>query len=153
MLRTERGYENPCIRQLSVFLRNRVGELGDLLRHLEKENLAVHAVSIADSIDFAVVRLIVNDTNAAAKALTEAGFAISEGNVLAVELPDDRTGLLQICRALIGGEINIYYAYTMIARPGGKGAMLVRVDDVETARDALSNRGFQILEEEDLRSL
>ncbi len=150
MLKTERGYGDPRLCQLSVYLQNRIGQLGDLLRHLEDERLAVHAFSIADSIDFAVVRLIVDRPKHAHEVLSSAGFTVTETRVLAVELPLEG-GLLTVCRVLLGGEINIHYAYPMLSRPCGRPVVLVRVDDFETAHQVLVKREFRMLDENDLK--
>src|SRR5687768_15106074 len=126
--RTERGYEDPSVTQLAVFLQNRVGALRDVLRRLEAAQVTVHALSVSDSVDYAVVRLIVDKCESAKTALRTNGFPVSENTLLAVELPDDRAGLLAVCQALIAAEINIHYAYPMFTRPRGRGVVLIHVD-------------------------
>ena len=68
-LETAQGYQDPCVRQIGIFLQNQVGELGDVLRHLQKESISVHAISVTDSVDFAVVRLIVDRVEDACEEL------------------------------------------------------------------------------------
>lgn len=150
MVQTERGYEDPSVRQLAIFLQNRVGELGDVLRHLEASHVRVHAVSVADSVDFAVVRLIVDHVDAAKKCLGEAKFSVSQSSLLAVEIPDEGDGLLAVCRSLIRAEINIHYAYPMLTRPRGRGAILIQADNLHMGADVLTRNGFRLLDEHDL---
>ena len=148
MLKTERGYEDPRVSQIAVFLRNRVGELGDVLRLLEKESLTVHALSVADAVDYAVVRLVVDAPDVAKQVLEAEGIAVTESRLLAVKLPDDRDAPLRLCRALLGAEVNIHYAYPMSTRAG---AMVLRVDDRATAIEALKKRDFELIDQGDLQ--
>lgn len=146
MMKTEHGYQDPSVTQIAVFLQNRVGELWDVLRHLDAAQVTVLAVSVADSVDYAIVRLIVDDLEAARLALRDAKFAITESTLLCVELPDERSGLMAVCRALIQAEINIHYAYPMLARPNGRCAVVVHLDSRPNAIDVLRRNGFTLLE-------
>ncbi|HIN79650.1 MAG TPA: acetolactate synthase [Planctomycetes bacterium] len=150
MIKTEREFSNPQIRQLGLFLDNRVGRLRDVLRFLSAEDVLVHALSIIDGADHAIVRLVVDRPDSAHKALVDAQFSIVETEVLVVEIPDDRTGLVMICRSLLRGEINIHYAYPMLTRPHGIGALVVHVDILQTAGDLLEEDGFKLLDSSDL---
>ncbi|MFQ5653588.1 MAG: acetolactate synthase [Planctomycetota bacterium] len=139
--------------QLAVLLRNNVGELADVLRHLERESVKLHAISITDSVDCAVVRLVVDRTETARQVLSKAGFASIESSLLAVEFPDEECGLLGICRALIQAEINIHYAYAMFSRPHGRAVVLVHVESPSTAAEVLRRRGFCLIDDEDIGDL
>src|SRR5438876_8711925 len=88
-LPTERGYDEQSVTQLAVFLSNRVGELREVLRKLHAAQVVVHALSIDESVDYAVLRVIVDKVEACKQALRAAGFAVSESTLMAVELPDD----------------------------------------------------------------
>lgn len=151
MVTVKRGRDDPGLRQLSLFLQNKVGELADVLRHLEAEAVRVHAIAIIDSVDHAVVRLVVDKTDKARQLFIECGTPFAEGLVLGVRLPDNRAALLELSRALIGAEINIHYIYSMVAKPGAGGAVLVHVDDMSTAVDAITRRGFDLVFESDLQ--
>lgn len=151
MVTVKRGYDDPGLRQLSIFLHNRVGELADLLRHFESERITVHGLSIADSVDFAVLRIVVDKVDAARRILRDCNLSCSDNMILGVELPDERSGLLQVCRALIGAEINIHYVYSLMSRPHGRPGILIHVDDMGTAVEALTKRGFDLLFENDLQ--
>ena len=150
MLKTEKDYTDPFVRQLSLFLDNRVGTLREILRHLTSEDILVHSLSVVDSADHAIVRLIVDRVGTAYDALEENGVPTSVNQILAVEVPNERAGIRMICRSLIQAEINIHYAYPMLTRPHGFGVLLIHVDENETARNLLLGDGFNLLDESDL---
>lgn len=149
MLQTKRGYEDPTVRQIAVFLQNRVGQLGDVLRHLERRELWVHALSVVDAVDFAVLRILVEDPEVAAGSLTEAGFSVTDSRVIVVQLPDERKGMLKVCQALLGAELNIHYAYPALTRPPGGSLVIIHVDDPDIAIEALEKRDLRIFRESD----
>lgn len=150
MVQTKRGRDHPGLRQLSIFLQNRVGELADLLRHLESESVYLHGISITDSVDFAVVRMVVDDVDKARRIVNEIHLTCSENLVLGVQLPEYRDALLQICRVLIGAEINIHYIYPLLTCPHRQPGILFHVDDIETSVVALTQRGYDLIFEADL---
>lgn len=149
-LRTERDYEDPSVTQIAVFLQNRVGQLREVLRCLDAASISVHALSVTDSADFAVVRLIVDLPAAALAALEREAFAVTESTVLAAEIPEGRAGLLGLTRALIQGEVNIHYLYPMLTLPNGKSVVVVHVDAVPTAIEVLRRSGCRLVDEQDL---
>lgn len=150
MLQTQRRYDDPSICQLAVFLDNRVGKLREVLRHLTAEDILVHAISVIDSADHAIVRLVVDQAEAAFDALRSAKFPVVLSELLAVEVPNERSGLRMICRALIAGEVNIQYSYPMLTRPHGFGVLLVHCDNLQTAAELLTDAGFSLLSASDL---
>ena len=150
MLKTQRRYDEPAIPQLAVFLDNRVGKLREVLRHLTAEDLLVHAISVIDSADHAIVRLVVDRAEAAYDALREAKFPVVISELLAIEVPGERHGLRMICRALLQAEINLHYAYPMLTRPNGFGVLLVHCDNLHTAAETLDDSGFTLLATADL---
>lgn len=150
MLRTENAYDDPSVRQLVVFMQNRVGQFREVLKHLEGAGVVVHAISVTDSADFAILRLVVDRVDDAARALTANGFAHSQSVVLAVELENDRKGLLEVCRSLIRAEININYAYAFVTRPKGKAVVALHVDAITGAVEVLRKNGFTLIDEQEL---
>jgi hypothetical protein len=150
MLQTQRRYDEPSVSQLALFLDNRVGKLREALRHLTAEDVLVHAISIVDSADHAIVRIVVDRAEVAYDTLREVGFPLVISDLLAVEVPNERHGLRMICRALLQGEMNINYAYPMLTRPRGFGVLLVHVENVRFAADVLQDSGFQLLDGSDL---
>ena len=104
MLKTEKDYTDPYVRQLSLFLDNRVGKLREVLRHLTAEDILVHALSVVDSADHAIVRLVVDRVGTACRALEENGVPTSVSQILAVEVPNERAGIRMICRSPFAGH-------------------------------------------------
>lgn len=146
------GFELTRVRQFTVFLENRVGRLQMLMRALE-EGTRVAAVSIEESADAALIRIICADPEFGRDALRQAGFSFSESEVLAVELPSSlRTNhpLIAICSALLAAEINIHYVYPLLVRPNGP-AVVLYVDDPTLAAQLLIRKQFTLISEADLR--
>jgi len=146
------GFELTRVRQFTVFLENRVGRLQMLVRALEESAGRIIALSIEESADSALVRLICSHPDASRAALQEAGFSFSESEVLAVELPrSTRQPLIAICSALLAAEINIHYIYPLLVRPRGP-ALALYVDDPTLAAQLLIRKGFTLIGESDLES-
>jgi len=145
------GFERTSVRQFTVFLDNRVGRLGTLVRTLEEEDARIVALSIEESADSALVRLICSASDRARAVLREAGFSFGESDLLAVELPRRTTQpLLAICSALLTAEINIHYAYPLLLRPHGQPALALYVEDPTLAAQILIRKGFTLIGESDL---
>jgi hypothetical protein len=147
------GFELTRVRQFTVFLENRVGRLTMLMRSLE-EGDRVAAMSIEESADAALVRVICSDPEEGRGKLRQSGFSFSESEVLAVELPtaqrSSKQPLIAICSALLAAEINIHYVYPLLVRPRGP-ALVLYVDDPTLAAQLLIRKGFVLLGESDLR--
>lgn len=142
-----------AIKQISVFLENRSGRLWELTDTLGKSGVNMRALSIGEAADFGVVRMIVNDPDAAQKMLTEAGFTVAETEVLAVELPDVPGGLASVLGALKDAGINIEYAYAFVARSGEKAIVSMRVEDTSAGEKALAAAGFSLVDAKQLYTL
>jgi hypothetical protein len=147
---TMRGRDWPTLRQFCVFMENRVGGLYDLLRHLERNEIRVVALSVANSVDCAIIRVMVNNTERAREVFQLSQFAFSESDLVGVELPDDPQPYLKICMALLAGEINISYTYPLLYRRQGRGGIAMYVDDVETAMQILTEQGLTVITENNL---
>ena len=147
---TMRGRDWPCLRQFGVFLENRVGRLHDLLRSVERHDIRVVALSIVDSVDCAVVRLILNRYERGRELLELSGFPVFESDVIGVVLPDDPQPHMHICAMLLQAEVNIHYTYPLLYRRGGHGAIALYVDDVDQGCRILSDGGFTVITENDL---
>jgi hypothetical protein len=136
-----------------VFLENRVGRLTALLRALEESVGRIIALSIEESADSALVRLICGDLEVGREALRSHGFSFSETEVIAVELPrKTRQPLIAICSALLSAEINIHYCYPLLCRPRGP-AVALYVEDPTLAAQILIRKGFVLIGESDLKSI
>jgi hypothetical protein len=140
----------PCLRQFGIFLENRVGRLHDLLRHLERHDLRVMALTIVDSVDYCVVRLMVNNYERAREMLHLSGFTVFESDIIGVELPDDPQPMARICLALLQAEVNIHYTYPLLYRRQGRGALALHVDNIDQGMKTLADKGHRIITENDL---
>lgn len=145
-----RGRNWPCLRQFCVFMENRVGRLHELLRHLEGHDLQVVALSILDSVDCALARLIVNNCERGREIFELSNFAISENDVIGVELPDDPQPFVKICMALLQAELNIHYTYPLLYRRQGRGGIALYVDDIDLGLKTLAEKGHKVITENDL---
>lgn len=148
---TMRGRNFPTLRQFTIFLENRVGQLLEVLRRFEGSGLGVIALSINDAAECAVVRFVISDYDRAREILERAGLAIIETDLVGVELPDGPQPLLRICSALLQAELNIQQAYPLIQLPSGRAAIAIMVENTELAMETLSSKGFRLLTEGDLR--
>ena len=148
---TMRGRAWPCLHQFAVFMENRVGRLHDLLRNFEGPDIRVVALSIANSVDCAFVRLIVSDTDRGREILQLSRFAFSESDLVGVELPEGPQPFVQICIALLQAELNVHYAYPLLYRRGGRGAIAMYVDDIDFALRTLEEKGLRVVTESDLK--
>ena len=147
---TMRGREYPAIRQFTVFLENRVGQLLDVVRRFEGSNVQIVAVTISDSAECALVRFLLSDPETGREILERAGLAIVESDLIGVELPDTQQPLLQVCTALLAAEINISQVYPLLVRPHGRPAVALMVDNIEMALETLATKGFTTINEDDL---
>lgn len=144
------GFEPTRVRQITVFMENRVGRLQTLVRAYEEAGGRIMALSIHNSADTALVRIICSDPDLARDVLKHEGFSCAEQDLLIVQLPRKNYPLTAVCAALLAGEINIHYAYPMLSRPGGP-AIALYVDDLTLASQILIRKGYTILGESDLR--
>jgi len=148
---TMRGRNYPAIRQFTVFLENKVGQLLEVIRRFEGTKVRIVALSISDSAECAFVRFLLSHPEEGREILERAGLAIIESDLIGVELPEGPQPLLQICTALLQAEINIVQAYPLLVRPHGRPAVALMVDNIEIAQETLARRGFQMITEGDLQ--
>ncbi len=147
---TMRGRNNPSIRQFTVFLENRVGQLLEVVRRFEGTQVRIVALSIVDSAECAFVRFLLSHPEEGREILERAGLAIIETELIGVELPDGSQPLLQICTALLQAEVNIIQAYPLLVRPRGRAAVALMVDNLEMGLETLAAKGFDTISEGDL---
>jgi len=148
---TIRGRDYPSIRQFTVFLENRVGQLLEVVRRFEGSNVRIVALTISDSTECALVRFLLSDPEQGREVLERAGLAIVESDLIGVELPDTPQPLLQVCTALLQAEVNISQVYPLLARPRGCPAVALMVDNIEMALETLASKGFTAINEDDLK--
>ncbi len=147
---TARGRDYPSIRQFTVFLENRVGQLLEVVRRFEGTGIRIVALSINDSAECAFVRFLLSHPERGREILERAGLAIIESDLIGVELPDGTQPLLQVCSALLQAEINIVQAYPILTREGSKPAVAIMVDNTELALEVLNSKGLRMINEDDL---
>lgn len=141
------------VNQLSVFLENKSGRLADVTRTLAENQINIRALSIADTIDYGLLRLIVNDPEKATQVLTDAGFTVAETEVLAIEIPDRPGGMAGIIDILSAKGLNIEYMYAFVGRSGEHAIVIFRIEPVDEAIETLKLGGARILRGEELHAL
>jgi hypothetical protein len=149
---TARGRDWPSVRQFNVFVANRLGGLADVIRRFETTDIRIVSLTVVDSADCAIIRLVLSDPERAKEIFEQAKLPITETDLLVVELPGGSQPLLKICKALLSAEISIHYAYPLLVGPNGCSALAIFVEDHETAAAQLSKMGFTIVTEKDLET-
>jgi hypothetical protein len=134
------------VEQISIFIENKSGRLAEITRILGEAGVNIRALSLADTSDFGILRLIVNDGAKANAVLKEKGFTVSMTEVVAVEVPDRPGGLSAILQALDQESINVEYMYAFVERCGGNAVIIFRFDETDKAIVALQASGFKMLE-------
>lgn len=147
---TEYGHAPPMCTQFSIFLENRVGRLYDLAEVFDGQPIRIVAFSILEASDHAVVRLVTTHSEMARTVLVAGKLPYSESELLVVELGPDQL-ISHMCRVLLGAELNIYYAYSMLVQPHGATTFAVHCDDQVLAGQILQRKGFKLVDEEELR--
>lgn len=147
---TMRGRDYPTLRQFTVFLENRVGQLLEVIRRFQGSRVKIVAISINDSTECAFVRFLLSKPEQGREILERAGLALIETDLIGVELNDAPQPLLEICTALLQAEVNLVQAYPLLTRPHGKPVVALMVDNVEIALETLHSKGFVTISENDL---
>ncbi|TFH48071.1 MAG: ACT domain-containing protein [Methanothrix sp.] len=133
------------LEQISIFLENKPGGLSSVTKALRDANINIRALSLADTSDFGILRLIVNDVAKAKEILNASGFAVGRTDVVAVEVPDKPGGLHSILDALTVEGVNVEYMYAFVERSGENAVIIFRFDSTDNAIKILQNKGFHVL--------
>jgi len=141
------------VEQISIFIENKSGRLAVISRLLAEAGINIRALSLADTSDFGILRLIVNDVEKAKSVLKANDFTVNKTEVVAVEVPDSPGGLSHILNVLDAGQINVEYMYAFGERCGGNAVIIFRFDDADKAIETLKGSGVLILEGERLYSM
>jgi hypothetical protein len=136
------------VKQISVFLENKCGRLASVTRILEANDVNIRALSIADTSDFGILRIVVDQPEKAFRILKENGFVATETSVIAVGVPDRPGGLAEVLEFLDKAEINIEYLYSFVEKPGKDALIMFRVDNPLKATDILQQHGVVVVESE-----
>lgn len=140
----------PLVRQFSVFLENKVGALLTLTRTLGDASVHICGLSVVDTADASVVRLVVDDPDQCREALRRAALPGSESNLVVVELPRGPEKLGNVLSHLVAAEVNIQYTYSLMVRPRDKACLALHCEDSEYAREVLEKAGFSVLGQKDI---
>lgn len=141
------------VKQISVFLENKSGRLAEVTRTLGLHNINIRALSIADTTDFGILRLIVNKPEEANRVLRDEAFMVSETDVIAVEVPDRPGGLADVLEILGKAGINIEYLYAFIGQTSKEALVIFRVENCDAAMAALQARNIRVLDGAEVYSL
>jgi hypothetical protein len=134
------------VEQISIFIENKSGRLAEITRILGEADINIRALSLADTSDFGILRLIVNDCAKANTVLKEHGFTVNKTEVVAVEVPDRPGGLSAILQTLDREAINVEYMYAFVERCGENAVIIFRFDETDKAIAALQAQNFKMLE-------
>src|SRR5271168_2611190 len=117
---TAHGRDWPSVRQFNVFVANRLGGLANVVRQFENSDIRIVSLTVIDSSDCAIIRLVLSDPERALEIFQRAKLPVTESDLLVVQLPEGNHPLLAICKAMLAAEINIHYAYPLLIGPHGK---------------------------------
>jgi len=138
------------VKQFSIFLKNKVGALLDIVKMLNEQHIEVLAVSVQDSADAAIVRLVVSDPGRVQDLFSAEEVAFSTCDLVVVELKEGATQLSKLLTALLMAEVNIHGSCPLLTRPRGNAAIALHVEDEECACAVLRSHGFRILSQSDI---
>ncbi len=141
------------VEQISVFLENKAGRLAEVTRILAENNINIRALSLADTSDFGILRLIVNDYAKAKEQLRKAGFTVAKTDVVAVEVSDQPGGLHHILRILQKASVNVEYMYAFVQQSGAHAVLIFRFDNLSEALRILKDNKVQVIEGERLYAM
>lgn len=132
--------------QISVFLENKAGRLCEVTGVLAEARINIRALALADTSDFGVLRLIVDDTEKTTDVLKTAGFTVGKTDVLAVEVPDRPGGLFEILNLLQSRRINVEYMYAFVQQSGSNAVMIFRFDNTDEALKVIQEQGLRVID-------
>ena len=142
-----------AIKQLTVFVENKQGTIVSVTDILSKQNINLRALSIAETQDFGILRLIVNDETAAEKVLKEEGYLIKTTDVVGVKIGDAPGKLSGALKVLNDNQINVEYLYAFMARTEKHAYVVLRVEDNAAAEAALTGAGYHLITQSDIDKL
>jgi hypothetical protein len=134
------------VEQISVFLENKAGRLSEVTRILSEAQINIRALSLADTSDFGILRLIVSDNDKAKEALKQHGFTVGKTDVVAVEVGDHPGGLHTILEVLQKADVNVEYMYAFVQQSGNNAVIIFRFDHLDEAVKVLTENGIKVIE-------
>jgi hypothetical protein len=149
-IKTTEDIQHPLVRQFSVFLENKIGALLDLTRILSDASIHVCGISVVDTADAAVVRIVVDDPDHCREVLHKAQIPANESDLIVAELPRGPEKLDTVLRQLVAAEVNIQYTYSLMVRPHGHALLALHCEDADYAREVLLKAGFTVITQKDI---
>ncbi len=142
--------EGPLVRQFSVFLANKVGAMLDIVKLLNANHTHVVALSVSESTDSAIARIVVSDPERVEDLFRQNNIAFGVCEVVVVELHEVATQLVKLLASLFMAEVNVHFTYPLLTRPRGNAAIALHVDDTDCASSVLLGAGFKLLSQGDI---
>jgi hypothetical protein len=142
--------DGPLVKQFSVFLANKVGAMLDILKLLDAHHTHVVAMSVSESTDSAIARIIVSDPEEVENLFKQNNVAYGLCEVVVVELREVATQLIKLFASLFMAEVNVHFTYPLLTRPRGMAALAVHVDDTDCASSVLLGAGFKLLSQSEI---
>ncbi len=133
------------VEQIAIFLENKSGRLSEITGVLADNNINIRSLSLADTADFGILRLIVDKVEKAERVLKEGGFTVGKTNVIAVEVPDRVGGLASVLKVLEKAQLNVEYMYAFVNKSGENAVMIFRFEETDEAIKILQDAGITIL--------
>ena len=133
------------VEQIAVFLENKSGRLAEITRILAENDINIRALSVADTADFGILRLIVDKVDLAKEVLRAGGFTVGKTNVVAVEVPDRSGGLASVLKVVNEAGLNVEYMYAFVNKSGANAVLIFRFDEMDKAIEVLQANGFTLL--------
>ena len=140
------------VKQISIFIENKKGSLAEVTKFISDKKINLRALSIADTQDFGILRIITDNPDNARELLKNEGYTVTATSVLAVALDDAPGSMAAILRVLSDAEISVEYTYAFMSNVQGKAYMIFRVDNNEKATSALVDAGIAVINQDDIFS-
>ncbi len=148
--KTTSKFDGPLVRQFSVFLPNKVGALLDIVKLLNANHAHVVALSITESTDSSIARLVVSDPELVEQLFAERAVPFGSCQMVVVEMSEVASQLAKLLAALLMAEVNVHFTYPLLTRPNGYAAIALHVDDTDCATSVLAGEGFKLLSQSDI---
>ncbi|MGN0177502.1 MAG: amino acid-binding protein [Methanobrevibacter sp.] len=141
------------VKQISVFVENKEGRIKKAMNTLAEADINIRALSIADTTKYGILRLIVSDNKKAIEALEKDGFIVKENEVLLLEIPDKPNGLNSVLTTFDEKGINLEYLYAFVSSKPDVATLVMRLENMQKAKEALQDNGIKLLKKEDIQFL
>ena len=142
-----------AVKQISIFVENKEGRIKKAINTLAEENINIRALSIADTTKYGILRLIVSDNEKAIEALEKDGFIVKENDVIILAVPDKPNGLNSTLAVFDEKGINLEYLYAFVSSKSDEAIVVMRLENMEKAIEALENSNINLLDENDIKDL